>query len=262
MCLALGAPSSAQSVVAADTHYDGRDISAARTAYREAIEAGGLTAAELAHAHRRLGVIAAVTRDMETAALEFRRSLALDPDAAPPPDLAPDQQAVFAQMATEASAVTVSLTEERVGGTVVLTAHVAGGDALVAVGEVRWDGDRAERVRLSGSDFGTETTLEVEVVALDPYGNTVAEGRGRVTRPIVGTPEAVASLPGASVPSATAEASSTSEPAEVDNGRGWKIALAVVAVLAIGAVIGGVIWATRTEQPSYQCCDITSAMGP
>lgn len=253
VCMVLATTASAQSLDDADALYESRDVMAARAGYRSAIDAGGLEPAELARAHRRLGIIAAVTGDIETAKAEFRQALAIEPDAPPPVDLAPDQRAEFERLATAASPVSVTLEEQRRAGSVLLTATVRGGDALSARGRVLWNSEAREGLELTGEDFGTQLSKEVEAVAIDEHGNVAARTRVRVETPAV-APEA--SPTGAAVEGSADSGAPAESPSDEGMARGWKIAIAVVAVLVAGGIVGGVVWATRTEEVRYQCCEI------
>jgi hypothetical protein len=187
-------PSAAQSPSAdplaeAQALYDSAALPDALAAFEAALRAGGHRPQALARIHWHLGVLRAMTGATEEAETSFALALALDPDASVPRELAPEDQALFRRLESQARAMELSISTETVAadaptplGAEVRHARAGWVHTLrLAATPPRgspWRLTAAPGDPLSvppaawrGSD-----TLAVEIVALDVYDNVLAVG--------------------------------------------------------------------------------------
>lgn len=229
----------AQSVSDADAAYDSGDVDAARDAYAASIQSGALDATALAHAHLRLGTIAAAYGDALTARAEFGAALAIEPQAPAPVDLSPDQRQEFEALRASTTPLSVRIDEERDGERVELRAHLSGGQAVEA--NVSFARSGQAMLDLGPDAFGTSLELVVRAEVRDGTGNLLRSEERRVARPtrtvvVDADPVQVAPV----------------QPPERSSRRGLKIALVVVAsVLVAGGVAAGVAISTRERVNRY-----------
>lgn len=80
-------PGNAQGLESADAAYEASRLVPAERAYEIALRSGELGRPELVRAHLRLGVLAILAAEDDRAARHFALALALEPDAAAPPEL-------------------------------------------------------------------------------------------------------------------------------------------------------------------------------
>lgn len=163
-CLAVPVPAVAQLEGAAQLEAEGDLIAAAR-AYHAALSAGGLSAADTARAHARLGVLDRATGDSEGAWAHFAVALGIDPGLTPPAELPPDERGRFEAMRGSPYAIEATVEDGavrvRIRGAPSIARSVRAGDTVADL-----DAGRATLARPAGA-------TAMDVVALDEHGNTI-----------------------------------------------------------------------------------------
>lgn len=225
----------AQSIEEADAHYAATELDQARRAYLQALAASRLGPREVAHAHRRLGTIAAALGDEATARAAFRRALAIQPDLAAPADLAPDQREAFEALRAVVRPLLLHIEEtSRDDEEVTLAASIEGGEGLEMHAVFLHPAAEGDALTLRGLDFETGTELRITAVVRDEHGNGLALERRVIRRPGV---------------SAGASGLGRAAPPR----RALKVGLLVAAgVLLVAGVVAVALWRARADEtPVY-----------
>lgn len=178
-------------LAAGDAAWAEGDLTRAVDGYEGALRTGQLSGAPLARALRMLGLLRSILDQTEAATRAFARSLAIDPEQSAPEELPPEKLVAFQQaraanegamrlsLASDDSRVSVALTRAPEGwvDSLVLRASPPGADPW----ESTFDG-ASTSLEVDAAAWRGAEVIDVEVVARDSFGNTLARGETRLTR--------------------------------------------------------------------------------
>ena len=193
----VAAPALAQSadLQAAQAAYEASDLDVASARLDAALRSGALTTAELALAHRLLGILAVADGDDQRALAEFAVSLALHAEQETPTELGPEQAALFDGIRAGRAPLRLQLQAGEVapGGRFELShATPTAPEGLVARYEIQASAPGSDPWRVEST--GASSTIEgaawrgaelltIHARAVDPHGNVVTEASLDVRKP-------------------------------------------------------------------------------
>ncbi|MFK7986871.1 MAG: hypothetical protein AB8I08_12675 [Sandaracinaceae bacterium] len=216
--------SEAQSLSAADRAYADGALAEAGRAYEDALSAGGLSRAQVAHTHLRLAALAALGQEQARFERHAAAALTLDPEL-PAPVLEQAYAARFSELVGEARRLRLQLSEA--DGRV--SVEVLGSHELVRTVTLRGHGGWARTLPWQGARLTLappEASRPLRVEGVDVHGNTVVTAGVEPPERAAGRPEA---------PTAPVEQQSE-ESAIIESPWLW-IGVGIL-VVGIGLVVG------------------------